>query len=254
MKDKTLSIIQHPEFGTIRTEIINGEPWLCANDVCKALNLQNPRQAIKHCFEDDVHKMDIGVITGNKQDGSPATQRVKMNFINESGMYALIFNSEKEAAKKFKHWVTSEVLPQLRKNGYYGVEQKSETAEISQIISVIENCLLRDDSAIMKIPNQIDWDKSPIKLILNSATPDGKMLSFIYDTAQCSSKKNESKNKIALANHIHLMQDDLNELLAKAQELGLKYRISDNQKYDKSTGAIDIVIYEEKMCLTSINY
>lgn len=89
----------------------NGEPLFNANDVCSALELANPRDAIaKHVDSDDVAKRDIIDSMGRTQQAS---------FINESGLYALIFGSTKESAKRFKRWVTSEVLPSIRKTGSY---------------------------------------------------------------------------------------------------------------------------------------
>ena len=88
-----------------------GQPWFNANDVCAALELANPRDAIaKHVDSDDVAKRDIIDSLGRGQRAS---------FVNESGLYALILGSTKEAAKRFKRWVTSEVLPSIRKTGAY---------------------------------------------------------------------------------------------------------------------------------------
>jgi prophage antirepressor-like protein len=88
-----------------------GVPWFNANDVCDALDLTNPRDALaKHVDSDDVQKMDAIDTIGRKQ---------QTNHINESGLYALIFGSEKPEAKKFKRWVTREVLPSIRQTGEY---------------------------------------------------------------------------------------------------------------------------------------
>ena len=96
------------EIRTVTDE--HGETWFVANDVCAALELGNPRQAItSHVDEDDVHSMDTLTPGGLQQ----------LNHVNESGLYALIFGSRKEAAKRFKRWVTSEVLPAIRKTGKY---------------------------------------------------------------------------------------------------------------------------------------
>ena len=89
----------------------HGEIWFVANDVCAALELGNPRQAItSHVDEGDVHSMDAIDSMGRQQ---------LTNHVNESGLYALIFGSRKETAKRFKRWVTSEVLPAIRKTGKY---------------------------------------------------------------------------------------------------------------------------------------
>lgn len=93
------------------TQIINNELWFAANSLAKMLGFGNPRQAVStHVESEDVQKLDT-LTKGGKQ---------AINFVNESGMYALIFGSTKAEAKKFKHWVTSKVLPQIRKTGSYG--------------------------------------------------------------------------------------------------------------------------------------
>ena len=88
----------------------HGEAWFVANDVCAALELVNPRKALAdHVDPDDVTQRDT-LTAGGKQT---------INHVNESGLYALIFGSRKQSAKLFKRWVTSEVLPAIRKNGQY---------------------------------------------------------------------------------------------------------------------------------------
>ena len=89
----------------------HGEAWFVANDVCAALELANPRDALtKHVDPDDVAQSDTTDNLGRQQ---------LTNHVNESGLYALIFGSRKQSAKLFKRWVTSEVLPAIRKNGQY---------------------------------------------------------------------------------------------------------------------------------------
>lgn len=90
-----------------------GLPWFNANDVCDALEMGNPSQAIKsHVDADDLQKLEV-------VDNLGRTQRA--NHVNESGLYALILGSTKDAAKRFKRWVTGEVLPAIRKTGAYSV-------------------------------------------------------------------------------------------------------------------------------------
>ncbi len=109
-----IQIFNSPEFGEIRTVMIDGEPWFVGNDISQVLGYANPKGAIqKHVAEEDKlgHQFDT---SGQKRE---------MTIINESGLYSLIFGSKLESAKKFKRWVTSEVLPQLRKTGSYGMAQ-----------------------------------------------------------------------------------------------------------------------------------
>lgn len=112
-----LQIFNSEEFGKIRTVTINNEPWFVSKDVATALGYSNSRDAIsKHVFDDDK-----GVAKCDTPSG-----RQEMSVINESGLYALIFGSKLDSAKRFKHWVTSEVLPSIRRTGSY---QKPMTPE-----------------------------------------------------------------------------------------------------------------------------
>ena len=112
-----LQIFKSEEFGKIRTVTINNEPWFVSKDVATALGYSNSRDAIsKHVFDDDK-----GVAKCDTPSG-----RQEMSVINESGLYALIFGSKLDSAKRFKHWVTSEVLPSIRRTGSY---QKPMTPE-----------------------------------------------------------------------------------------------------------------------------
>lgn len=108
-----MKIFNSEEFGKVRTVVINDEPWFVGKDVAEALGYTNTRKAIG----DHVHEDDKGVTKwdtlGGKQD---------LTIINESGLYALIFGSKLESAKRFKHWVTSEVLPSIRKHEMYATD------------------------------------------------------------------------------------------------------------------------------------
>ena len=123
-----ITIFNNPEFGDVRTIMIDGEPWFCGKDVAGNLGYVNEKNAVKrHCDDGEVLKQTLGVQTGIKKDGTPAIMDVEMFFVNESGLYSLIFGSKLESAKKFKKWVTSEVLPQLRKTGSYGTPKLPQT-------------------------------------------------------------------------------------------------------------------------------
>lgn len=123
-----LQIFNSEEFGQIRTVLIDNEPYFVGKDVAEALGYSNTRDAlIKHVDAED--KADVAF-----HDGS---QRRNMVGINESGLYALVFGSKLESAKKFKHWVTSEVLPALRKTGSYEMPKKEmPVSHIERLASV----------------------------------------------------------------------------------------------------------------------
>jgi prophage antirepressor-like protein len=110
----------------VRTTMRNGEPWFVACDVCKILGLKNPTDACANLDEDEKHTLDLtksalDSIKGIEKTG-PAQQ---LGIVSESGLYALIFRSRKPVAKKFRRWVTGEVLPAIRKSGGYSVDGKS---------------------------------------------------------------------------------------------------------------------------------
>ena len=115
----------HPEFGELRTVEIDGEPWFVGKDVAAALGYNNTSKAIiTHVADED----KIIKMLPNSQNGKTVG---KTYIINESGLYSLILNSKLPSAKDFKHWVTSEVLPSIRKNGAYIRNQENMTpAEI----------------------------------------------------------------------------------------------------------------------------
>lgn len=105
-----LKIFNNPEFGEVRVIEIDGEPWMVGKDVALALGYSNPRDALaNHVDEEDKSTVAI-------HDGS---QNRNMTVINESGLYSLVLSSKLPGAKKFRRWVTSEVLPSIRKTGSY---------------------------------------------------------------------------------------------------------------------------------------
>ena len=121
-----IQVFNHPQFGDIRTTGTPDNPEFCAMDLCRALGYKNGRDALaKHVDDPDVAKRDMGVVTGKKADGTDAVQMVSASFVNESGMYSLVLGSTLPQAKQFKRWITSEVLPSIRKTGSYSVEQLS---------------------------------------------------------------------------------------------------------------------------------
>lgn len=105
-----LKIFENAEFGQIRTVVIDGEPWFVGKDVAGALEYKDEFGALKkHVLDEDKLLCQI----------DSAGQKREVTVINESGLYALIFGSKLDSAKKFKHWVTAEVLPSIRKTGRY---------------------------------------------------------------------------------------------------------------------------------------
>lgn len=111
-----LQVFNNPEFGQVRTLTIEEEPWFVGKDIAVALGYGNPRDALRKHIEDEDKRVS--------QIATPSGEQT-MTIINESGLYALIFGSKLESAKRFKHWVTHEVLPAIRKTGTYSVNPKA---------------------------------------------------------------------------------------------------------------------------------
>ena len=111
-----LQIFENPEFGAVRTVELNGEPWLVGKDVAKALGYAKPENAIgTHVDSDDK--------TTTLIQGTGSNYKSKAVLINESGLYSLVLSSKLPTARKFRHWVTSEVLPSIRRHGLYAVDE-----------------------------------------------------------------------------------------------------------------------------------
>lgn len=121
-----IKVFENAEFGSVRGIEINGEPWLVGKDVCNVLNYSNPTKALKdHVDAEDMTFNET--LKLSRQSGAW--------LINESGFYSLVFGSEMSKAKNFKHWVTSEVLPSIRKTGSYSIQQKVDSYMIEDSIA-----------------------------------------------------------------------------------------------------------------------
>lgn len=126
MTMSSLQVFKNPEFGSIRTVEIGGEPWLVGKDVAVALGYNNPRDALKkHVDAEDKGVSQFTTPSGNQ----------RMTIINESGLYSLILSSKLPGAKKFKRWVTAEVLPSIRKTGSYSVPSAEDAPASKQDIA-----------------------------------------------------------------------------------------------------------------------
>ena len=136
-----LQIFNNPEFGKVRTIVINGEPWFVGKDVAKALGYKDTISALK------VH-VDVEDKKGGWKIATPSGEQ-QMTIINESGVYSLIFSSRLEKAKEFKRWVTAEVLPTIRKHGAYiapgaapqGLEAAALQAVLQPIAATMEEVI-----------------------------------------------------------------------------------------------------------------
>ena len=111
--EKHIQVFNNTEFGEIRTMEINGEPWFVGKDIAAALGYKESAKAIREHIDDEDKGVSVLDTPGGKQNTV---------IINESGMYSLILSSKLEGAKRFKRWVTSEILPSIRKTGAYATD------------------------------------------------------------------------------------------------------------------------------------
>lgn len=127
MENNKVEVFKKEEFGEVRTILMDGEPWFVGKDVAVALGYKNPQEAIRtHVDEEDKGVSEI-LTPGGKQ---------RIMAINESGLYSLILSSKLTTAKEFKHWITHDVIPSIRKHGAYMTE------------TTLESCLNNPDFAI----------------------------------------------------------------------------------------------------------
>ena len=139
-----LQIFSNPEFGQVRTVEIDGIPWLVGKDVAVALGYKNPGKAIIAHVDEEDKRLEMLPQETDSQNGN-ASPASKTALINESGLYSLILSSKMPKAKAFKRWVTSEVLPAIRKNGAY------ESFQAQQHIEQLEATNTRLNAAIQAV-------------------------------------------------------------------------------------------------------
>lgn len=142
---KDIQIFNNPEFGQVRTVNVDGEPWFVGKDIAECLGYAKPENALAaHVDSEDK--------TTTLIQGSGSNYKSKTTIINESGVYALIFGSKLPNAKKFKHWVTSEVLPTIRKTGGYSVKQaEHDKTKEMRAEAMLRNSISKQAKMMMEI-------------------------------------------------------------------------------------------------------
>lgn len=145
-----LQIFNNPEFGEVRTVNIGGEPWFVGKDIALALGYSNTKDALAKHVDDDDKKMGSQNATPSIKDSLGRDQYPV--FINESGLYSLVLSSKLPTAKKFKRWVTSEVLPAIRKTGGYHVPQtEQDKAKEMRAEAMLRNSISKQAKMMMEI-------------------------------------------------------------------------------------------------------
>lgn len=180
--------IQHPQFGQVRTQKVGNDFVFCAKDLCEILTISNYRDAMNRLDEDEkgVRKTDT---PGGKQE---------MLFVTESGLYALIIRSNKPEARKFRKWITAEVLPSLRKYGFYSTDEKvmdrakakAEYATVKKLHNEVASELSATDKRI--IARQCQTDEYEVEQVLDLNKQDAYMMTLAYGRAVGNQLLNKS--------------------------------------------------------------
>ena len=161
---KDIQIFNNPEFGEVRTVVIDDEPWFVGKDVAGILGYKNPNEAI-HDHVDSEDKFlrsergrEMLKLFSSVKEMQDELGRQDNWFINESGVYSLVFGSKLESAKKFKRWITHDVIPAIRKTGGYHVPQSPEE-QMAQGLLAAQKLLAEKDKRIEEMrPKEIFAD------------------------------------------------------------------------------------------------
>lgn len=143
-----LTTFTNPEFGQVRTIDVDGSPWLVAKDVAAALGYKNSRDAIARHVDEE----DKGVVKHDTPSGEQ-----EMVVINESGLYSLVLSSKLPKAREFKRWVTSEVLPSIRKTGSYTMPKLSKEM---QALFLLDDRTQKQEARLTALENTMTVDYS----------------------------------------------------------------------------------------------
>lgn len=224
---KNLDIFENESFGRLRTtKDENGDPWFVANDVCKALDLTNVTMAVSRLDEDEKSKFNLGLSGG-------AT-----NVVNEYGLYTLIMASRKEEAKKFKRWITHEVLPAIRKDGGYMVTKEGETEEelIARALILAQKSIDRLELE-SKQKDQIIGELKPKADYVDKILQNTSLIK-VSSIAKDYGMSAQDMNKLLHELRIQYKQGDQWLLYANIQDKG--YTSSETHVYKKKDGTTDV--------------
>ena len=210
-------VFNNDEFGNIRTVILNNNPWFVGKDVAECLGYTNSKKVIRDHVDDEDKIMGERNVTPSITDKLGRVQYPV--FINESGLYALIFGSKLDSAKEFKHWVTSEVLPQIRKTGgYIPIDKEDDDLTImAKALNIMQNTLVQKDELLAQKEEVINQQK-PLVDFANTVSATETMVDM-KTMAKLLEKENQD---------IHMGR---NKLFAWLRKEG--YLMSDNTPYER---------------------
>jgi prophage antirepressor-like protein len=198
-----IKVFESVDFGKVRIIEMNGEPWFVGKDVAEILGYSNTRDALsKHV--DDEDKADVAIHDGR--------QNRNMTVINESGLYSLILSSKLPSAKEFKHWVTAEVIPSIRKTGKYSARKEPSESTQARLI----NAKVRFARELQRLAN-IETVSPTYKQILIAQAAEAltgvpmelpRSTGKMYSAGEVGKMVGVSANKIGKLANAHNMKTD----------------------------------------------
>lgn len=198
MKEERL-LTANSEFGNSRYLLIKGEPWFAAKDICDVLNLTNSRKATAALDEDEKDVATIHTLGGPQQ----------MTIVNETGLYNLIFQSRKPEAKAFKKWVTSEVLPSIRRNGYYinpnaVLSIKERNAMMRNFHKELDRHITGED--VYKLAKRYRCTEGRVEAVLHGGVTD---IHLMRELQECALENRANRVDVYADQHIRKILDAL---------------------------------------------
>ena len=169
-----IKIFNHTEFGKIRTMLINNEPWFVAKDVCEALGYRNASKAIADHVDSDEKLNNESLLSLGQRGGW---------LIKESGVYSLVFSSKLPSAKEFRRWVTSDVLPSIRKHGGYLTPSKIEDA-LSDPDTIIKLATVLKEERVKRMEAETKIEEAKPKILFADAVSSSTSTILIGDLAK----------------------------------------------------------------------
>lgn len=220
-----IQVFNNPEFGDIRTVEIDGEPWFVGKDVADNLGYQNGSRDInRHVDEEDRQNYQNGTFESNRG----------LTIINESGLYSLILSSKLPSARRFKHWVTSEVLPAIRKHGIYATEDVTDK-------------ILNNPEFGIELLTKYKEERDKRRFLSEQVLTQQKLIAELQPKADYVNqilKSTSSVKTTQIAKDYGMSARASNKLL---YELGIQYRVGDQwvlyAKY-QACGYVRSVTYE----------